>query len=98
MITIQDMLKLKEQELARLQKEIDALRLVASLYGESAMIDAARQSGEPIAPPSAAASAATYAPVIAVPAAAPPVTAYANSVPAGPAMPMHRNGGEKRFP
>jgi hypothetical protein len=89
MISIQDMLKLKEQEMARLQKEIDALRLVASLYGEGAMIDASKP-GEAMAQLSAQTAAAPAPQIF-----APPVAVAA---PPAPVAMLARNGSDKRFP
>jgi len=106
---ILQMLKLKEQELARVQGEIDALRVVASLFTEQAarnISEQASQSGE-----NAPRAAANPQPVCANPprAASPPTLEPLS--PAPPVMPAaappamataapsaYSNGGMKRFP
>ena len=91
---ISTLLKQKEQELARLQKEVDALRLVAIMFDRKGGSDAAATTE----------TARVSIPISAKPAALPPLevataaisnnpisSAVANSEPFG-------NGAAKRFP
>ena len=87
---VSTLLRQKEQELARLQKEVDALRLVAIMFDRKG----GDTTTEPARVPSPISAKPPSLPPLEVPAAAPnnPTTAaVASSDPFG-------NGAAKRFP
>jgi len=88
---VHEMLKEKEQQLAQVQREIDALRLVVKMMGEpEARVAAAAIDPRTLAPTATLDDAQHYMPPSIMRGAA-TASAYATA-PAG------TNGGTKRFP
>ena len=70
MTNIQELLRQKEQELARLQKEVEALRIAADLLAQSQISAPAPAAAVNASPPAPAAAYKAPAPPITLPAAA----------------------------